>query len=122
MSSPSTPASATNASTSTASGPWPRPAWSSPTGNTITTTTVDTHRWVTNHQPATLPPVPTNERLSFAVDQFTGSGHPYHAHHRGVLLGAEAARRGPPSQLFLRHTSILGSTVTSHRDAQGDLL
>ena len=25
-------------------------------------------------QPATLPPVPTNERLSFAVDQFTGSG------------------------------------------------
>jgi hypothetical protein len=27
-------------------------------------------------QPATLPPVPTNERLSFAVDQFPGSGHP----------------------------------------------
>jgi hypothetical protein len=26
-------------------------------------------------RPATLPPVPTNERLSFAVDQFTGSGH-----------------------------------------------
>ncbi|EUA04203.1 integrase core domain protein [Mycobacterium kansasii 824] len=25
--------------------------------------------------PTTLPPAPTNERLSFAVDQFTGSGH-----------------------------------------------
>ena len=57
------------------SGPWPRPAWSSPTGNTTTTTTADIHRWATNRQPATLPPVPTNERLSFAVDQFTGSGH-----------------------------------------------
>jgi hypothetical protein len=26
-------------------------------------------------QPATLPPVPTNERLSLAVDQLAGSGH-----------------------------------------------
>jgi len=32
------------------------------------------HRWATYHQPAMLPPVPTDERLSFAVDQFTGSG------------------------------------------------
>ena len=29
--------------------------------------------WATNRRPATLPSVPTNE-LSFAVDQFTGSG------------------------------------------------
>ena len=27
-------------------------------------------------RPATLPPVPTDERLSFALDQFTGSGQP----------------------------------------------
>jgi molybdopterin-binding protein len=27
--------------------------------------------WATNRQPATLPPVPTDERLSSAVDQFT---------------------------------------------------
>jgi len=71
----STPASATNASTSTASGHWPRPASSSATGNTTTTTTAATQPWATNPQPATLPPVPTNERLSFAVNQFTGSGH-----------------------------------------------
>jgi hypothetical protein len=36
--------------------------------------------WATNTQPATLPAVPTNERLSFAVDQFTGSGQG----HRGT--------------------------------------
>lgn len=27
-------------------------------------------------RPSTLPPVPTDERLSFVVDQFTGSGQP----------------------------------------------
>ena len=32
------------------------------------------NRWATNLRRATLPPVPTSERLSFAVDQFTGSG------------------------------------------------
>ena len=48
--------------------------WSSATGNTTTTTTADTQPSATNPQPATLPPVPTNERLSFAVDQLTGSG------------------------------------------------
>jgi hypothetical protein len=62
----STPASATNASTSTASGHWPRPVWSSATGNTTTTTTADTQPSATNPQPATLPPVPTDERLSLA--------------------------------------------------------
>jgi len=67
--------SATNASTSTASGHWPTPVSSSATGNTTaTTTTGGTHRWDTNHQPATLPPAPT-ERLSSVVDYFTGSGH-----------------------------------------------
>jgi hypothetical protein len=35
-------------------------------------TTGGTHRWATNPRPATLPPVPADERLSFAVDQFTG--------------------------------------------------
>ncbi|WP_232336910.1 hypothetical protein, partial [Mycobacterium kansasii] len=33
--------------------------------------------WATKPPPTTLPPAPTNERLSFAVDQFTGSGHGY---------------------------------------------
>jgi hypothetical protein len=45
-----------------------------------TTTTAGTHRWATNRRPATLPPVPTNERLSFAVDQFTGSGQSIRSH------------------------------------------
>jgi len=43
-----------------------------------------------------LPPAPTDERLSFAVDQFTGSGHrdynanrPHSAH--GELTPAEFA-------------------------------
>ena len=40
-----------------------------------TTTTAVTLALATNHQPATLPAVPTDERLSFAVDQFTESGH-----------------------------------------------
>jgi hypothetical protein len=39
-----------------------------------TTITVVTHRWATYRRPAMLPPVPIDERLSFAVDQFTGSG------------------------------------------------
>jgi hypothetical protein len=34
-------------------------------------TTAGTRRSVTNRRPAALPPVSTNERLSFAVDQFT---------------------------------------------------
>ncbi|BCI87818.1 hypothetical protein NIIDMKKI_30240 [Mycobacterium kansasii] len=41
-----------------------------------TTITGGTLPWATKPPPTTLPPAPTNERLSFAVDQFTGSGHP----------------------------------------------
>ncbi len=33
-----------------------------------------------------LPPVPTDERLSFAVDQFTGSGHVELLHQRTQLI------------------------------------
>ncbi|BCI87836.1 hypothetical protein NIIDMKKI_30420 [Mycobacterium kansasii] len=40
-----------------------------------TTITGGTLPWATKPPPTTLPPAPTNERLSFAVDQFTGSGH-----------------------------------------------
>ena len=43
--------------------------------NTTTTITIDSAAKATNLRPAKLPQVPTNERLSFAVDQFTGSGH-----------------------------------------------
>ncbi len=71
----STPASVTNASTSITSGPCPRPAWSSATGNTTRTDTAAAQPWDTKPPPTTLPPVHTNERLSFAVDQFMGSGH-----------------------------------------------
>ncbi|BCI87842.1 hypothetical protein [Mycobacterium kansasii] len=39
-----------------------------------TTITGGTLPWATKPPPTTLPPAPTNERLSFAVDQFTGSG------------------------------------------------
>lgn len=41
-------------------------------------------RWATNRQPATLPPVPTNERLSFAVDQITGSGQDRNGQQTGM--------------------------------------
>jgi len=44
--------------------------------NTTTTITADSAAKATNLRPAKLPQVPTNERLSFAVDQFTGSRHP----------------------------------------------
>ena len=47
--------------------------------NTTTTITADSAAKATNLRPAKLPQVPTNERLSFAVDQFTGSGQPQHA-------------------------------------------
>jgi transposase InsO family protein len=47
---------------------------SSATGHTTTTTTAGIRPWATSRRPATLPPVSTDERLSFAVDQFTGSG------------------------------------------------
>ncbi|MGV7571614.1 hypothetical protein PJL70_12580, partial [Mycobacterium kansasii] len=40
--------------------------------------------------PTTLPPAPTNERLSFAVDQFTGSGQ---ADHEVEAWAAEVAAR-----------------------------
>jgi hypothetical protein len=43
--------------------------------NTTTTINIDSAAKATNLRPAKLPQVPTNERLSFAVDQFTGSGH-----------------------------------------------
>ena len=68
----SSPASAMNASTSTAAeaGVRGHQHW-----NTTTTITVDSAAKATNLRPAKLPQVPTNERLSFAVDQFTGSGH-----------------------------------------------
>jgi hypothetical protein len=33
-----------------------------------TTTIAGIRHWATRRRPATLPPVPTNERLSFAVD------------------------------------------------------
>jgi hypothetical protein len=35
-------------------------------------TTAGTRHWATYPQPATLPSVPTDEQLSFAVDPFTG--------------------------------------------------
>ena len=41
---------------------------------TTTTTGAGTSRWATYQQPGILPPVLSDERLSFAVDQFTGSG------------------------------------------------
>jgi hypothetical protein len=63
-SSHSTPASATNVSTSTASGHRRL--------ETRLTTTADIPRWATNRRPVTLPAVPTNGRLSFAVDQSWG--------------------------------------------------
>lgn len=43
--------------------------------------TAPTHRWATYPQLATLPHVPTDERLSLAVDQFTGSGHHTYVEH-----------------------------------------
>jgi hypothetical protein len=48
---------------------------SSTSGNTTTTATAAIPAWATNRRPATLPLVPTTERLSLAVDQFLGSGH-----------------------------------------------
>ena len=41
---------------------------------TTTTTGAGTSRWATYQQPGIPPPVLTDERLSCAVDQFTGSG------------------------------------------------
>jgi hypothetical protein len=41
---------------------------------TTTTTGAGTSRWATYQQPGILPPVLSDGRLSFAVDQFTGSG------------------------------------------------
>src|ERR1700677_1345005 len=51
-----------------------RVAAAAPAGVVSPAATADIQLWAANTQPATLPAVPTNERLSF-VDQFTGSGH-----------------------------------------------
>src|SRR5262249_27448601 len=85
----STAKSATNASTSTASGHWPKPASSSATGSRTTTTDAATPRSATRHQRSTLPPAPTNDRLSHEVDQFSGSGH-YNHRRRHSALGYQA--------------------------------
>jgi hypothetical protein len=43
-------------------------------------------------QPTTMPSVPTNERLSFAVNQFTGSGHLLTDADTNVLSAAQPWR------------------------------
>ncbi|RFZ61749.1 hypothetical protein DE4576_05435 [Mycobacterium marinum] len=48
----------------------PQAGWSSATGNTTTSDTAAAQPWDTKPPPTTLPPVNTNERLSFAVDLY----------------------------------------------------
>ena len=92
------------------------PTKSSRAGGT-TTTTAAIPRWATYRQPATLPPVPTDERLSPAVDKFSrpvrasptgawastvlpksSTGYS-HNHHKSLLQ----ANLEPKSQIALRN-------------------
>ena len=51
----------------------PRPGRHLATGRTSTTTTAGTQPWPTKPRPDTLPPAPTDNRLSQPLDRFTGS-------------------------------------------------
>lgn len=53
-----------------------------------------------------LPPVPTDKRLSFAMDQFTGSGQTLKCKH-GLLTGSEPRRAPMP---FYTSPELLGSS------------